>query len=159
VPYERFTIRSSADVTTFVLLLVVGGIVPQLAGCARRLKVVAITDERYLAQIHQTAVLAANSPEDVVEHVRGQLIGLLGLQAWRFEHGSLAGHPPQLQSDGAVVTAGAAGTWTKMACPARRSSCGYSATASTAAGSCSPHAGLAAVPAGAPGGRRAGRAG
>lgn len=32
LPYERFTIRSSADVTTFVLLLVVGVVVSQLAG-------------------------------------------------------------------------------------------------------------------------------
>jgi Domain of unknown function (DUF4118) len=106
LPYERFTIRSSADVTTFVLLLVVGVIVSQLAAYARRLKVVAITDERYLAQIHQAAALAqaANFPEDVVEHVRQQLVGLLDLQACRFEYGSLLGHPPRLQPDGAVVT-------------------------------------------------------
>jgi hypothetical protein len=51
LPYERFTIRSPADVTTFVLLLVVGVIVSQLAAYARRLKVVAITDAGYLAQI------------------------------------------------------------------------------------------------------------
>jgi K+-sensing histidine kinase KdpD len=82
VPYERFTIRSSADVTTFVLLLVVGVAVSQLAAYARRLKVVAITDAGYLAQIHQTASLTqtAKSPEDVVDHVREQLIGLLDLQ-------------------------------------------------------------------------------
>src|SRR5262249_59380634 len=47
LPYERFTIRSSADVTTFVLLLVVGVAVSQLRSGERRLKVVAITDERY----------------------------------------------------------------------------------------------------------------
>ena len=57
LPYERFTIRSSADVTTFVLLLVVGVAVSQLAAYARRLKVVAITDAGYLAQIHETASL------------------------------------------------------------------------------------------------------
>ena len=64
LPYERFTIRSSADVTTFVLLLVVGVAVSQLAAYARRLKVVAITDAGYLAQIHQTASLTqtAKSP-------------------------------------------------------------------------------------------------
>jgi Domain of unknown function (DUF4118) len=106
LPYERFTIRSSADVTTFVLLLVVGVIVSQLAAYARRLKVVAITDERYLAQIHQASALAqaTNSPDDVVEHVREQLISLLDLQACRFEYGSLLGHPPRLEPDGAVVT-------------------------------------------------------
>jgi hypothetical protein len=105
LPYERFTIRSSADVTTFVLLLVVGVIVSQLAAYARRLKVVAITDEGYLAQIHQTAVLvqSAKLPEAVVEHVREQLIGLLDLRACRFEYGSLLGHPPRLGPDGAVL--------------------------------------------------------
>jgi Domain of unknown function (DUF4118) len=106
LPYERFTIRSSADVTTFVLLLVVGVIVSQLAAYARRLKVVAITDEAYLAQIHQAAALAqsATSAEAVVDHVREQLTGLLDLQACRFEHGSLLGHPPRLEPDGTVVT-------------------------------------------------------
>jgi hypothetical protein len=105
LPYERFTIRSSADVTTFVLLLVVGIAVSQLAAYARRLKVVAITDAGYLAQIHRTAALTqtAKSPEDVVDHVREQLTGLLDLQECRFEHGSLLGHPPRLEPDGTVM--------------------------------------------------------
>jgi len=105
LPYERFTIRSSADVTTFVLLLVVGVAVSQLAAYARRLKVVAITDAGYLAQIHQTASLTqtATSPEDVVDHVRQQLIGVLDLQECRFEYGVLIGHPPRLEPDGTVL--------------------------------------------------------
>jgi len=105
LPYERFTIRSSADVTTFVLLLVVGVIVSQLAAYARRLKVVAITDAGYLAQIHETASLTqtAQSPEDVVDHVREQLTGVLDLQACRFEYGALLGHPPRLEPDGTVM--------------------------------------------------------
>ena len=52
VPYQRFTIRSSADVTTFILLLAVGVTVSQLAARARRLKVITITDAGYLARIH-----------------------------------------------------------------------------------------------------------
>ena len=55
LPYYRFTIRSSADVTTAVLLLVTGIAVSQLAARVRQLKVVAITDAGYLAQIHETA--------------------------------------------------------------------------------------------------------
>lgn len=107
LPYERFTIRSPADVTTFVLLLVVGVIVSQLAAYARRLKVVAITDAGYLAQIHQAASLTqtAKSPDDVVDHVRGQLTALLDLQECRFEYGSLLGHPPRLEPDGTVLAA------------------------------------------------------
>jgi hypothetical protein len=107
VPYERFTIRSSADVTTFALLLVVGVAVSQLAAYARRLKVVAITDAGYLAQIHQTASLTqtARFPEAVVDHVREQLVSLLDLQECRFEYGALLGHPPRLEPDGTVLAA------------------------------------------------------
>ena len=61
LPYYRFTIRSSADVTTAVLLLVTGIAVSQLAARVRQLKVVAITDAGYLAQIHETAALAKSA--------------------------------------------------------------------------------------------------
>jgi hypothetical protein len=105
VPYDRFTIRSSGDVTTFALLLVVGVAVSQLAAHARRLKVIAITDAGYLAQLHETASVAqaARSPDDVVAYVREQLITLLDLAACRFEHGSLLGHPPRLEPDGTIL--------------------------------------------------------
>jgi hypothetical protein len=105
LPYERFTIRSSADVTTFVLLLVVGVAVSQLAAYARRLKVVAIIDAGYLAQIHETAALTqtAKSPDEVIDRVRQQLTRLLDLQECRFEYGVLLGHPPRLEPDGTVL--------------------------------------------------------
>jgi hypothetical protein len=106
LPYERFTISSSADVTTFILLLVVGVATSQLAARARHLRVITITDENYLAQIHESAELAqsARSPDAVVEHVREQLIGVLGLSDCRFEYGVLLGHPPRLERDGTVMT-------------------------------------------------------
>lgn len=105
LPYERFTIRSSSDVTTFVLLLVVGVVASQLAARARRLKVIAITDAGYLAQIHETASLAQTAPfpDAVVEHVRMQLVGLLDLRECRFEYGTLLGHPPRLEPDGTIL--------------------------------------------------------
>jgi K+-sensing histidine kinase KdpD len=104
-PFERFTIAKPADVTTAVLLLLVGLAVSQLAARARRLKVIAITDAGYLAQIHDTAELTqtARSPDAVVDHVKEQLTGLLDLQACRFEYGSLLGHPPRLEPDGTVM--------------------------------------------------------
>ncbi|HLH58804.1 MAG TPA: DUF4118 domain-containing protein [Streptosporangiaceae bacterium] len=104
LPYERFTIRGSQDITTFVLLLIAGVAVSQLAARARRLRVIAITDAGYLAQIHQSAALAqkAASPYAVVEHIRGQLIALLDLQDCRFEYGALLGHPTRLEDDGTV---------------------------------------------------------
>jgi Domain of unknown function (DUF4118) len=105
VPYYRFTIRSSSDVTTAVLLLVVGVAVSQLAARALRLKVIAITDAGYLALLHETGVLAqsARSADVVVDHVRSELISLLDLAACRFEYGSLLGHPPRLEPDGTVL--------------------------------------------------------
>ncbi len=106
MPYERFTIRSKPDITTALLLLVVGLAVSQLAARARRLKVIAITDAGYLALIRETAALAqsARFPDAVIDHVREQLTGLLDLEGARFEYGSLLGHPPRLEPDGTVVT-------------------------------------------------------
>jgi hypothetical protein len=105
-PYERLTIRSSADVTTAVLLLVVGLAVSQLAANSRRLRVLAITDADYLDQIHGAAELSrtARSPDAVVDHVCGLLRDLLDLNGCRFEYGSLIGHPPRLEPDGTVVS-------------------------------------------------------
>jgi K+-sensing histidine kinase KdpD len=81
VPYERFTISRAADIRTAVLLLVVGVAVSQLAARARRLKVIAITDARYLAEIHEAAELAqvARTPDAVIDHVKRQLTTVLDL--------------------------------------------------------------------------------
>jgi K+-sensing histidine kinase KdpD len=103
-PYERFAISKSADITTAVLLLLVGLAVSQLAARARRLRLVTITDAHYLAQIHDTAELTqSKSPYTVVDHVKEQLTTLLGLEQCRFEYGSLLGHPPSLRPDGTVM--------------------------------------------------------
>jgi len=106
VPYERFTISRSSDVTTFILLLVVGVAVSQVAAWARRLKVITVAGENYLTQIHDSAALAqsARAPDAVVERVREQLIGVLDLRDCRFEYGVLMGHPPRLEQDGTVTT-------------------------------------------------------
>ncbi|SHL41776.1 DUF4118 domain-containing protein [Streptomyces yunnanensis] len=104
-PYERFAITKSADIVTAVLLLAVGVAVSQLAARTRELKVIAITDDDYLAQIHHTARLveSAAGPDAVVDHVRRQLVGLLGLSGCRFEYGTLIGHPPRLMDDGSIA--------------------------------------------------------
>jgi Domain of unknown function (DUF4118) len=105
LPYYQLTIRSSDDATTAVLLLVTGLAVSQLAARARRLKVTAVTGEGYLATMHGTAALAqaSRSPEAVAEYVGDLLAGLLDLQEWWFEYGSLRSHPPRLESDGSIV--------------------------------------------------------
>jgi hypothetical protein len=105
LPYYRFTIRSSSDVMTAVLLLVTGLAVSQLAARARRLRVIAITGGSYLAQIRRAAELSRTerSPFMVVDLVKGQLIELLELDGCRFEYGSLVGHPAMLEPDGTVT--------------------------------------------------------
>jgi Domain of unknown function (DUF4118) len=105
VPYLRFTIHGSADITTAVLLLLVGLAVSQLAARTRHLHVLTITDAGYLTLLHDAADLArtARSPDTVVEFVRGKLIDLLALESCRFEYGSLVGHPPRLEPDGSVL--------------------------------------------------------
>ncbi|MFF3128307.1 DUF4118 domain-containing protein [Streptomyces sp. NPDC057908] len=104
-PYGQLAITKAADITTAVLLLVVGIAVSQLAARARELKVIALTDDDYLAQIHHTARLAetSTSPHTVIDHVCRQLVGLLGLSGCRFEYGTLIGHPPCLKEDGTIA--------------------------------------------------------
>jgi hypothetical protein len=106
VPYDRFTISHSADVTTFALLLVVGIAVSQLAARARRLRAETVADAGYFARIVDSAALTqrAGTSHDVVEHVRGQLIAVLDLEDCRFEYGMLLGRPPRLEPDGSVLT-------------------------------------------------------
>jgi hypothetical protein len=104
-PYETFDISGSADMETAVLLLVVGVIVSQLAAHARRLEVVTVTDAAHLARIRRTGdvVRSAGLVGTVVDHVRGELVELLGLRACRFECGTLMGKPPRLLKDGSVT--------------------------------------------------------
>jgi Domain of unknown function (DUF4118) len=106
VPYERFSIAHSSDVTTFVLLFAVGVAVSQLAARARRLKAVTVEDAGYLARIVDSAALTqtAGSPDAVVKHVGNELVSLLDLRDCRFEYGMLIGHPARLEPDGGVLT-------------------------------------------------------
>ena len=105
VPYDRLTISRSADVITFALLLAVGVAVSQMAAWARRLKAVTVQDAGYFTRIVTSAALTQQAaPYDVVEHVRRQLIEVLGLQDCRFEYGKLLGQPPRLEPDGSIRT-------------------------------------------------------
>jgi Domain of unknown function (DUF4118) len=106
LPYDRFTISRSADVTTFGLLLAVGVAVSQMAARARRLKAVTVADAGYFNRIVASATLTqeAGTPYDITEYVRRQLIDVLDLADCRFEYGKLLGQPPRLEKDGTVTT-------------------------------------------------------
>ncbi|MER5929062.1 DUF4118 domain-containing protein [Streptomyces sp. NPDC002054] len=102
-PYGQFTISDGADIETAVLLLIVGLVVGQLAVRTRRLEVATVTDAGHLARLEETSRLAEDGPpEEVVEHVRRELIGLLELRGCRFEYGTLLGHLPRLEHDGSL---------------------------------------------------------
>ncbi|WP_330328461.1 DUF4118 domain-containing protein [Streptomyces sp. NBC_00536] len=103
-PYQRFTISDRNDVETAVLLLVVGLIVSQLAVRARRLQAVVVTDTAHLSSLQGTARLMEDgeAPEAVVEYVRRELVGLLGLRGCRFEYGTLMGALPRLEHGGGL---------------------------------------------------------
>jgi hypothetical protein len=105
VPYERFSIAHSSDVTTFALLFAVGVAVSQLAARARHLKRVTVEDAGYLARITDSAAMTqTGSPDAVIQHVRQELTDLLDLRECRFEYGMLIGHPARLEADGRVLT-------------------------------------------------------
>ncbi|MGW7332787.1 DUF4118 domain-containing protein [Streptomyces sp. NPDC054840] len=103
-PYQRFTIADRDEIRTAVLLLAVGLIVAHLAFRARRLEAVVVTRAAHLSSLQGTARLTerGGSPDAVVEFVRHELIGLLGLRGCRFEYGTLIGHRPRLEHDGGL---------------------------------------------------------
>ncbi|MFJ6782472.1 DUF4118 domain-containing protein [Streptomyces yangpuensis] len=103
-PYQRFVIAERDDVETAVLLLVVGLIVSQLSVRARRLQSTVTSDAAQLSSLRGSARLTEDgrSPEAVVEYVRRELVGLLGLRGCRFEYGTLMGRLPRLEHDGSM---------------------------------------------------------
>ncbi|MGW6577156.1 DUF4118 domain-containing protein [Streptomyces sp. NPDC054945] len=103
-PYQQFVIADRDDVETAVLLLAVGLIVSQLAVRTRRLQATVITDAAHLSSLEGTARPAEDgrSPEAVVEYVRRELVGLLGLRGCRFEYGTLMGNLPRMEHDGGL---------------------------------------------------------
>jgi hypothetical protein len=102
-PYEHFSITSSNDIRTAVLLLLVGVAVTELAVRGRRQRVLALTDAAYLAAVHDNAERLAEGDDDsMAGRVAAELTELLGLRACRFQVEEPAGHPPSLEADGTL---------------------------------------------------------
>ena len=109
VPYERFTITRRPDIETTVLILAAGIAVTEIAVRGRRQHAAAARRAGYLDGISAAARAAAagTEPQLLIDQVCGQLTGLLGLTACRFQDGAAGiGSPPRLLRDGRVVTAG-----------------------------------------------------
>jgi K+-sensing histidine kinase KdpD len=112
VPYERFTITRRPDIETTVLILAVGIAVTEIAVRGRRQHAAAARRAGYLDGISAAAraVATGTEPQLLIDQVCGQLTGLLGLTACRFQDGAAGiGSPPRLLRDGRIVTAGQ--TW------------------------------------------------
>jgi K+-sensing histidine kinase KdpD len=105
-PYQRLTIAHRSDIETFVLLLLVGVAVTELAVWGRRQQARASRDAGYLAGVHAAAAVAATggSPSELIKTVSGQLIGVLGLAGCHYQAGVAGrGSPPRLQHDGRIT--------------------------------------------------------
>jgi hypothetical protein len=105
-PYQRFTIADRSDIETFVLLLVVGIAVTELAVWGRRQQALASRDAGYLAGIYAAAEVGAHggSPSLLIKSVSIQLISTLRLLGCHYQPGvSGRGNPPRLERDGHVT--------------------------------------------------------
>jgi len=103
-PYEHLTIANRSDIETFVLLLLVGVGVTELAVWGRRQHLTASRQAGYLAGIQAAAgvVTGGGSLTPLVEQVAEQLTRILGLTRCRFDYGTALDHP-RLQRDGQIV--------------------------------------------------------
>ncbi|MEY9967836.1 K+-sensing histidine kinase KdpD [Streptacidiphilus sp. MAP12-16] len=104
-PYEHFTITSSADIRTTVLLLVVGLAVTELAVRGRKLRRIVHSGNEHAAGVRTTAELVASGAGEsaVIDQVAVQLTELLALRGCRFHSGHREGFPPLLRPDGSVL--------------------------------------------------------
>ncbi len=105
-PYQRFTIADRSDIETFVLLLLVGVAVTELAVWGRRQQARAGREAGYLAGVHAAAAVGAigGSPRELIKSVSDELIGTLGLIGCHYQPGVAGrGSPPRLERDGHVT--------------------------------------------------------
>lgn len=105
-PYQRFTIADRSDIETFVLLLLVGIAVTELAVWGRRQQALASRDAGYLAGVHAAAAVAATggSPQELIKNVTTELTGTLGLLGCTYQPGVAGrGNPPRLERDGRIT--------------------------------------------------------
>lgn len=107
-PYERFSITSTTDIETTVLILVIGVAVTEIAVWGRRQRLAATRRAGYLDGINTTAqaVAVGSSAAALADDVSDRLVRLLSAASCRFERGVAGlGRPARLLHDGRVVTA------------------------------------------------------
>ncbi|MEU4217109.1 DUF4118 domain-containing protein [Actinoplanes sp. NPDC026623] len=108
-PYQRLTIGDGSDVETFVLLMVVGIAVTELAVWGRRQGATAHREAGYLAGIQAAAEVGATggSSQDLIKQVSGRLVDVLHLEGARYQPGVAGfGGPARLCRDGRILWKG-----------------------------------------------------
>jgi K+-sensing histidine kinase KdpD len=108
-PFERFTIASSSDVETTVLLLAIGIAVTELAVWGRREHAAASRRAAHLTGIHTVAetALSDHGGSAVARQAKEQLIRLLDLTSCQFQYGVAGlGAMARLHHDGRVTMGG-----------------------------------------------------
>lgn len=104
-PYNTFTINSRDDIEQTILLMVIGGVVTELAIWGHRQQARASRRRGYLDGVITTsqAVAAGGSIDDLIEQVRAELTAVLGIDGVKFVAGSKQGGGPRLNPDGSVT--------------------------------------------------------
>ena len=121
-PYLSLRIATSADVTTTILLLVVGLAVGELAARMRSARSQVEAGRERLGRIHGLAerIAAGEEPDFVVMAVADELRQLLFLRDCRFSHGSVTDVGARIEADGSVTMAGHDWQADKLGLPTRR---------------------------------------
>jgi hypothetical protein len=112
VPYGAFTIRSSDDILTTVLLVVVGLVAGEIVARARRSHAEATAQRLEVERVHRRAELAAGGepPGRLIARTSDELAAMLGLVDVRYERGPAPSTMAVLTHWGALLPAGPAPT-------------------------------------------------
>jgi hypothetical protein len=112
VPYGAFTIRSSDDILTTVLLVVVGLVAGEIVARARHSQAEATAQRREVERIHRRAELAAGGepPGRLIARTSDELAAMLDLVDVRYERGPAPSTMAVLTHWGALLPGGPSST-------------------------------------------------
>jgi K+-sensing histidine kinase KdpD len=105
-PYYRFVIANRDDIENTVLLVVIGAAVTEIAMWGRRQQARASRQSGYLAGVLTASrrIAAGGSAPELVDHVRAELIDVLGIDDCRFAPTTTGrANAPLLNHDGSVT--------------------------------------------------------
>ena len=117
-PFRTFSIHSSADLATALLLLIVGAAVSEIAIWGRRQQAQASREQGYLDGLLSTAAAVAAgtaTPTELINLVANQIVGLLHIDGCHFDPAVHYGLPA-LSTEGILTGTGTTSTSAARAC-------------------------------------------